>query len=100
MKRRPLSGIENGEAVFYCPNRLMDSVHNGLTKSAGVLYITIAGECSKKKSYSMNLKNKELAEKTGISESTVIRALKDLEKEHFIERDYSRHIRVIKLLDY
>ena len=100
MKRHPISGIKNGEEVLYFPNRLVNSVRNRLKKSAWWLYMIIAIECSKDKSYSMNLTNKELAEKSKISESIIIRALKDLEKEHFIERDHSGHIREIKLLDY
>jgi DNA-binding MarR family transcriptional regulator len=100
MKRHPISGIENGEEVIYFPYRFIDSIHNGLRKSAWWLYMTIANECIENKSYSTNLTNKELAEKSRFSESSIIRALKDLEKDHFIERNYSGHIREIKLSDY
>ena len=100
MKRHPISGIKNREEVIYFPNRLVNSIHNGLAKSAWWLYMIIAEECIKNKSYSMNLTNKELAEKSRVSESSIIRALKNLEKDHFIERNYSEHIREIKLLDY
>lgn len=100
MKRHPISGIKNGEEVIYFPNRFMNSIHNGLRKSAWWLYMIIANECIENKSYSTNLTNKELAGKSRLSESSIMRALKDLEEDHFVERNYLGHIRKIKLLDY
>ncbi|GAH09041.1 unnamed protein product, partial [marine sediment metagenome] len=64
------------------------------------LYMVIANECANNKSYSTNLTNKELAGKSKLSVSSIMRALRDLEKEHFVERNYSGRIREIKLLDY
>ena len=100
MKRHPISSIENGEEVLYFPRRFMHSIRGGLMINAWVVYLFIAGVCSDNKSYSTNLTNKELAEKSRLSESTIKRALTGLEKYHFIERNYSGHIREIKLLDY
>jgi len=97
MKRHPIIGIENGEEVLYFPARLTGINY---TKSAWDLYMVIANECAKNKSYSTNLSNKELAGKPKLSVLSIMRALRDLEKEHFIERNYSGRIREIKLLDY
>lgn len=100
MKRHPTRGIEAGEKVIYFPGRFFDSIHNGLAKSAWWIYMIILMECIENKSYSMKLKNKELAKKAGLSISTIMRALRNLEKDHYIEKSYSGHIREIKLLDY
>ena len=100
MKRHPISGIENGEEVIYYPTRFHHSVRDGLMINAWVIYLLIANECIKNKSYSTGIKNKEIAKKSNLSELTVKRALADLEKYHYIEKSYSGHIREIKLLDY
>ncbi len=93
MKRHPISGIKNGEKVIYFPHRFTDSIHNGLAKSAWWLYMIILTECIENKSYSMKLTNQKLAEKSKLSGSSIIRALKNLEKDHYIEKSYSGHIR-------
>ena len=95
MKRHPIIGIENGEEVLYLPTRFIN-----YTKSAWDLYTVIAIECAKNKSYSTNLSNKELAGKPKLSVLSIMRALRDLGKEHFIKRNYSGHTRKIELLDY
>jgi len=102
MKRHPITGIENGEEVLYFPTRVIESFRNGLSGGAWKIWIMIAVDCADNKSYSTNFTNKELAEKSKLSESSIKRALKDLEKDHFIERNHSGHIREIKLslLDY
>jgi DNA-binding MarR family transcriptional regulator len=97
MKRHPIIGIKNREEVIYFPTRFRDTNY---TKNAWWLYMVIASECGKNKSYSTNLTNKELARESKLSESSISRALKFLEKDHFIERDHLGHIREIKLLDY
>lgn len=100
MERHPISGIVNGEEVLYFPTRLCQNYRYGLSGMAHKVYLMILGDCAEKKSYLTKLTNKELAEKSRASESSIKRALKDLEKYHFIERDYSGSIREIKLLDY
>ncbi|MBA7538701.1 hypothetical protein ES705_30978 [subsurface metagenome] len=103
MKRHPLTGIdEDGEEVLYTPTRVIESFRNGLSGGAWKIWLMIAFDCANNKSYSTNLTNKELAEKSKLSKSSIKRGLNDLEKYHFIERNHSGHIREIKLslLDY
>jgi len=100
MERHPITGIKNGEEVLYFPTRVIESFRNGLSGGAWKVWTMIAVDCADNKSYSTNLTNKELAEKSKLSESSIKRALAGLEKYHYIEKSYSGHIREIKLLDY
>jgi DNA-binding MarR family transcriptional regulator len=97
--RHPIFGIEDGEEVIYTPRRLVENSRN-LKGSANSVYLVLAYECGKNKSYETELTDNKLADICNTSKSTLRRSLDALEKYGFIERQRGWNKRKIILKDY